>query len=52
MAVPGSADEVRGRCGSGVGPLELPIADSWMRDNGPIFVANAQSEVAMVHFRR
>jgi agmatine deiminase len=31
--------------------LELPIDDSWMRDNGPIFVTNGLGEVALVHFR-
>jgi agmatine deiminase len=48
---PGSSAEVRDRCGDGVEPLELPIDDSWMRDNGPIFVTNDRGEVAMVHFR-
>ncbi len=48
---PGSAAEVRNRCGAGVEPLELPIDDSWIRDNGPIFVSNERGEVAMVHFR-
>lgn len=51
VCVPGAAGEVRDRCGSGVEPLELPIDDSWMRDNGPIFVTDARGEVAMVHFR-
>ena len=51
VCLPGSSGEVRARCGAGVEPLELPIDDSWMRDNGPIFVANARGEVAMVHFR-
>jgi agmatine deiminase len=48
---PGHAAEVRDRCGSGIAPLELPIDDSWMRDNGPIFVTNDRGAVAMVHFR-
>jgi agmatine deiminase len=48
---PGSSAEVRNRCGKEVEPLELPIDDSWMRDNGPIFVTNEGGEVAMVHFR-
>lgn len=51
VCLPGSAGEVRDLCGAGVEPLELPIDDSWMRDNGPIFVTNARGEVAMVHFR-
>lgn len=49
--LPGTAAEVRDRCGEGVEPLELPIDDSWMRDNGPIFVTDSRGEVAMVHFR-
>jgi agmatine deiminase len=51
VCLPGSAAEVRDLCGAGVEPLELPIDDSWMRDSGPIFVTNADGEVAMVHFR-
>ena len=31
--------------------LPLPIDDSWMRDNGPIFVRDAARRVALVHFR-
>jgi agmatine deiminase len=31
--------------------LELPIDDSWMRDNGPIFVTDDAGNVAMVDFR-
>ena len=47
---PGQAEDVRNRCGSGVEPLEVPIDDSWLRDNGPIFVTNPSGEVALVHF--
>jgi agmatine deiminase len=47
---PGEAADVRERCGSNVQPLEAPIDDSWLRDNGPIFVTNASGEVALVHF--
>jgi agmatine deiminase len=46
----GDTADVRGRCGTGVDPLELPIDDSWLRDNGPIFVTNARGELALVHF--
>jgi agmatine deiminase len=51
VCLPGSAADVRNRCGGGVEPIELPIDDSWMRDNGPIFVTNDRGLVAMVHFR-
>ncbi|MGI8616472.1 MAG: agmatine deiminase family protein [Actinomycetota bacterium] len=47
---PGEAADVRRRCGEGVEALEMPIDDSWLRDNGPIFVTNAQGEIALVHF--
>lgn len=47
---PGQAGDVRNRCGSAAEPLEVPIDDSWLRDNGPIFVTNPSGEVALVHF--
>jgi agmatine/peptidylarginine deiminase len=47
---PGESSDVRRRCGAAVEPLECPIDDSWLRDNGPIFVTNARGEVALVHF--
>jgi agmatine deiminase len=47
----GQADDVRRRCGAGVEPLELPIDDSWMRYNGPIFVTDERGNVALVQFR-
>jgi agmatine deiminase len=47
---PGQAEDVRNRCGAGVEPLEVSIDDSWLRDNGPIFVTNARGDVALVHF--
>lgn len=31
--------------------LPIPIDDSWMRDNGPIFVVDGSGGVALVHFR-
>jgi agmatine deiminase len=42
--------EVRRYCGEGVEVLPLPIDDSWMRDNGPIFVRDGSGRVALVHF--
>jgi agmatine deiminase len=47
---PGRAGEVRDRCGSEVDVLELPIDDSWIRDNGPIFVTDRAGGVAIVDF--
>jgi agmatine deiminase len=51
VAPRGGAKEVRDACGSGVGVLELPIDDSWMRDSGPIFVAAPDGRRAGVDFR-
>ena len=43
--------EARRHCGRGVEILPLAIDDSWMRDNGPIFVRDQVGRVALVHFR-
>ena len=43
--------EARRGCGESVEILPLPIDDSWMRDNGPIFVRDGEGHVALVHFR-
>jgi agmatine deiminase len=48
---PEQTADVRRRCGEGVEALPLPIDDSWMRDNGPIFVRDRDGRVALVHFR-
>jgi agmatine deiminase len=48
---PGGAAEVRDRCGRAIEVLELPIDDSWARDNGPIFVRDSAGAVAAVAFR-
>jgi agmatine deiminase len=48
---PEQASEARAMCGDGVEILPLPIDDSWMRDNGPIFVTDGTGGVAIVHFR-
>ena len=46
----GESADVQSRCGVGVEPLEMVIDDSWLRDNGPIFVRNDRGELALVHF--
>ncbi|MGZ5297653.1 MAG: agmatine deiminase family protein [Actinomycetota bacterium] len=51
VADPGQASEARAMCGEGVEILSIPIDDSWMRDNGPIFVTDAHGGVALVHLR-
>jgi agmatine deiminase len=47
---PGDIAEARNLCGAGVDVLELPIDDSWMRDNGPVFVRDADGRLAVVAF--
>ncbi|HET7900121.1 MAG TPA: agmatine deiminase family protein [Candidatus Nanopelagicales bacterium] len=51
VCTPGSAAEVRDRCGSEVTTLELPVDDSWARDSGPVFVRDAAGAIAVVSFR-
>jgi agmatine deiminase len=48
---PDQQAEVRRYIGEGVEVLPIPIDDSWMRDNGPIFVRDDKGRVALVHFR-
>lgn len=48
---PDQQAEVRRSCSEDVEILPLPIDDSWMRDNGPIFVQDTSGRVALVHFR-
>jgi agmatine deiminase len=48
---PDQEAEARRYCGEGVETLPLPIDDSWMRDNGPIFVRDRSGGVALVQFR-
>jgi len=47
---PEDADDARALCGSGVDLLALPLDDSWIRDNGPIFVRDEDAGVAAVGF--
>ena len=51
VADPAQGAEARSMCGQGVEILPIPIDDSWMRDNGPIFVTDNNGGVALVHFR-
>ncbi len=47
---PDQADEARAMLTSSVEIVPIPIDDSWMRDNGPIFVTDGEGGVALVHF--
>ena len=42
--------EARRLLSSRIELLEAELDDSWMRDNGPIFVRDAAGQLAMVHF--
>jgi agmatine deiminase len=46
----GEAAQARAALTAGVEIVELPIDDSWLRDNGPIFVADGEGRRAGVHF--
>lgn len=50
LARPGDEDEVLSRCGGAVDVFVTPMDDSWIRDNGPIFVRDGHGRVAMAHF--
>lgn len=43
--------EVKSYCGDKVKTLCLPIDDSWVRDNGPTFLVNGESDIAAVKWR-
>lgn len=47
---PGLAAEVLQHCPNGVIPVELPINDSWVRDNGPTFVRDGAGKIGAVGF--
>lgn len=51
VADPGAAQEARRRLGPGMTILEAPLDDSWVRDNGPIFVRREDGRLALVNFR-
>lgn len=51
LADPGDAAGARRACGADVEILPVPMDDSWIRDNGPIFVRDDQGRVAPVRFR-
>src|SRR5258708_3412845 len=51
IANPGATEEVVERCATdNLDVLEISIDDSWIRDNGPIFVVDGRGGVAMVDF--
>jgi len=50
VARPRDRKRARAACGEGVTVTELPIDDSWMRDNGPVFVLDGAGRRAAVDF--
>jgi agmatine deiminase len=50
LARPGDEAEAKRQCGANVEVLAVPMDDSWIRDNGPIFVRDRGGRVALVHF--
>jgi len=51
VANPGDGRQAAGMCGAGVDVIELPIDDSWLRDNGPVFVTGPHGQIAAVDFQ-
>jgi agmatine deiminase len=47
---PADERQARDSCGSAVEYLVVPMDDSWIRDNGPIFLRDGQGRVAAAHF--
>lgn len=50
LADPFTSSEARRRLGDGPDIVEVRLDDSWIRDNGPIFVASPGGGLAMVDF--
>jgi agmatine deiminase len=51
VANPGSGEDAKRQCGGNVEAVELPVDDSWLRDNGPIFVLEDRKKVVGRNFR-
>ena len=51
VVAPAQETEARRRLVADVELLVIPLDDSWIRDNGPIFVRDHEGRVAAVHFR-
>jgi len=47
----GGATEARAALSGRVDIVEIPLDDSWVRDNGPVFCTDSQGRRAGVHFR-
>jgi agmatine deiminase len=50
LADPSTAKEARSRLGKEIEILEIELDDSWIRDNGPIFLCDESDRVAVAKF--
>jgi agmatine deiminase len=50
LATPSTMNEAREALGPGVDLVAVELNDSWIRDNGPIFVRNEEDRLAIVKF--
>ncbi|MDH4123104.1 MAG: agmatine deiminase family protein [Thermoplasmata archaeon] len=50
LSDPGTAGEARSALGGEAAVHEIPLDDSWIRDNGPIFLKSEDGKLAMVQF--
>jgi agmatine deiminase len=50
IAAPGEGGNARSYCGSDIEVVEMPIDDSWVRDNGPFFLVRADGSRAVADF--
>jgi agmatine deiminase len=51
LATPSTLEEATAMLPAGLDIIELELDDSWIRDNGPIFVTSPSGGVALVDFR-
>jgi len=50
LSDPSTSQEARAAVGPEIDIVEISLNDSWIRDNGPIFVASEDDRVSMVQF--
>jgi len=50
LSDPSTGAEARKTLGNDIGILEIPLDDSWIRDNGPAFITSGDGKLATVQF--
>jgi agmatine deiminase len=50
LSDPSTANEARRVIGNKINIIEIPLDDSWIRDNGPAFVKSEEGKLATVNF--